>query len=74
MLPFVNTALASRRPFLQAVDQLRTEGVGILLGPGEIEPHSPGTGDGQLDSFPWALAVHEAERLAITDGAEGAGA
>jgi phosphopantothenoylcysteine synthetase/decarboxylase len=64
MLPFVNTALASRRPFLRAVDQLRTEGVRILFGPGEIEPHLPGTGGGQLDAFPWELALYEAERLA----------
>ena len=61
MLPFVNTALASRRPFLQAVDLLR---VRILLGPGGIEPHPPGTGGGQLAAFPWGLALHEAERLA----------
>ena len=64
LLPFVNTALASRRPFLRAADQLRAEGVRILLGPGEIEPHLPGTGGGQLDTFPWGLALHEAERLA----------
>lgn len=63
MLPFVNTALASRRPFLRAVDQLRAEGVRILLGPGEIEPHPPGTGGHQLDAFPWELALHEAERM-----------
>jgi hypothetical protein len=64
LLPFVNTALASRWPFLRAVDQLRAEGVRILLGPGGIEPHPPGTGGGQLDAFPWGLALHEAERLA----------
>jgi flavoprotein len=63
MLPFVNTALASRRPFLRAVDQLRAEGLRILLGPGEIEPHPPGTGGEQLDAFPWELALYEAERM-----------
>jgi phosphopantothenoylcysteine synthetase/decarboxylase len=63
ILPFVNTALASRRPFLRAVDQLRAEGVRILLGPGEFEPHPPGTGGEQLDAFPWELALREAERL-----------
>jgi hypothetical protein len=41
VLPFVNTALASRIPFRRSVDSLRTEGVRILLGPGGIEPHRP---------------------------------
>jgi len=63
MLPFVNTALAGRRPFQRSVDQLRTEGVRILLGPGEFEPHPPGTGGKQLDTFPWELALNETERL-----------
>lgn len=63
ILPFVNTALAGRHPFLRAVDQLRAEGVRILLGPGEFEPHPPGTGGEQLNAFPWELALHEAERL-----------
>jgi hypothetical protein len=44
ILPFVNTALAARQPFLVAVDALRAEGVHILFGPGEWLPHRPGTG------------------------------
>jgi hypothetical protein len=63
ILPFVNSALASRRPFQHAVNQLRDEGVRILLGPGEFEPHPPGTGGQQLASFPWSLALDEAEHL-----------
>jgi phosphopantothenoylcysteine synthetase/decarboxylase len=63
ILPFVNTALAGRRPFLRAVNQLRAEGVRILLGPGEFEPHPPGTGGEQLEAYPWELALYEAERL-----------
>jgi phosphopantothenoylcysteine synthetase/decarboxylase len=63
MLPFVNTALASRRPFRDAVSKLFDEGVRILLGPGEFEPHPPGTGSEQLASFPWQLALDETERL-----------
>jgi phosphopantothenoylcysteine synthetase/decarboxylase len=63
VLPFLNTALAGRRPFRRAIGQLRDEGVRVLLGPGEIEPHPPGTGGQQLDSFPWQLALDEAERL-----------
>src|SRR5712692_5262590 len=63
MLPFVNSALASRHPFQRAVRQLRDEGVCVLLGPGEFEPHPPATGGQQLDAFPWQLALDEAERL-----------
>jgi hypothetical protein len=63
MLPFVNSALAARHPCQRAVAQLRGEGVRVLLGPGEFEPHPPGTGGQQLDAFPWQLALDEAERL-----------
>ena len=63
VLPFVNTALATRQPFQRSVGLLRGEGVRVLLGPGEIEPHLPGTGGQQLDAFPWQLALDEAERL-----------
>jgi transcriptional regulator with XRE-family HTH domain len=34
ILPFVNSALASRAPFSQSVEQLRAEGIRILFGPG----------------------------------------
>ena len=67
ILPFVNSALASRRPFRRSVDWLRDEGVRILLGPGEVEPHAPGTGDQHVDAFPWQLALDEAGRLARND-------
>jgi hypothetical protein len=63
-LPFVNSALASRRPFQRSVGQLRDEGVRVLLGPGEYEPHAPGTGGKYVDAFPWELAFDEADRLA----------
>jgi len=63
VLPFVNTALASRAPFRRSVESLRDEGVRILLGPGEFEPHPPRTGRGPAGSFPWILALDEAERL-----------
>ncbi|HEX6076005.1 MAG TPA: flavoprotein [Micromonosporaceae bacterium] len=64
VLPFVNSALASRRPFLRSVHALRDEGVRVLFGPGEFQPHPPGSGGGQLDSFPWHLALSEAEAMA----------
>jgi Flavoprotein len=63
VLPFVNTALAGRAPFQRAVQALRDEGVRVLFGPGEFEPHPPGTGGTRIPSFPWTLALAEAERL-----------
>jgi phosphopantothenoylcysteine synthetase/decarboxylase len=63
VLPFVNTALASRMPFRKAIEALRTEGVRIIFGPGEFEPHAPGTGGTRIPMFPWRLALDEAERL-----------
>ncbi|GGN92663.1 flavoprotein [Actinoplanes lobatus] len=53
VLPCVQTALASRIPFRASVDQLRAEGIRVLFGPGEFEPHEPGA----LTDFPWHLAV-----------------
>jgi phosphopantothenoylcysteine synthetase/decarboxylase len=63
VLPFVNSALASRRPFRRSVEALRAEGVSILIGPGGIEPHPPHTGEALIDSYPWHLALAEADRL-----------
>jgi phosphopantothenoylcysteine synthetase/decarboxylase len=53
VLPFVNSALASRRPFVRAVESLRAEGVRVLFGPGKWEPHPPGRGGERVASFPW---------------------
>lgn len=60
VLPFVNSALAARKPFQAAVESLRAEGVRVLFGPGEWEPHPPGTGNEQFASFPWAAALDAA--------------
>jgi phosphopantothenoylcysteine synthetase/decarboxylase len=57
VLPFVNSALAGRAPFKESVEALRGEGVRVLLGPGEFEPHPPGSGGGRIAGFPWHLAV-----------------
>jgi phosphopantothenoylcysteine synthetase/decarboxylase len=62
VLPFVNSALAARAPFRRSVDELRREGVHILLGPGGVEPHEPHTGGELIASYPWHLALNEAER------------
>ena len=56
-LPFVNSALADRAPFKDSVNALRSEGVRILLGPGEFEPHPPGSGGDRISDFPWQLAI-----------------
>lgn len=61
VLPFVNTALASRAPFRTSVETLRREGVRILLGPGAFEPHQPRTGD--TVTYPWHLTLDEVDRL-----------
>ncbi|MDX6394695.1 MAG: hypothetical protein QOJ73_5758 [Streptosporangiaceae bacterium] len=63
VLPFVNSALAARTPFRRSVEELRREGVRILLGPGGVEPHEPHTGGDLIDAYPRHLALDEAERL-----------
>jgi hypothetical protein len=63
VMPFVNSALAARTPFRNAVEQLRTEGVRILLGPGQFEPHAPNTGADRLDTYPWRRALDDLDDL-----------
>jgi hypothetical protein len=65
VLPFVNTALAGRTPFRRSVDALRAEGVRILLGPGGFQPHPPRTGGNLIETYPWHLALDEAEHLVL---------
>ena len=62
VLPFINTALASRSPFRTSVETLRSEGVTVLLGPGAFEPHPPRTGDTVTSTYPWHLTLDETER------------
>lgn len=66
VLPFVNSALASRPPFRRSAEALRAEGVRILLGSGGIQPHPPRTGSDLIDSYPWHLALDEADRMLST--------
>ncbi|MGI5491026.1 flavoprotein [Microtetraspora malaysiensis] len=63
VLPFVNSALASREPFRRSVETLRAEGVHVLLGPGEFEPHAPSTGAEVIDTYPWHLTISELEKF-----------
>ncbi|BCB74546.1 hypothetical protein GCM10022251_81150 [Phytohabitans flavus] len=57
ILPFVNSALAARRPFERAVAALRDEGVQIIYGPGQWVAHPRGTGGQHLATFPWRAAL-----------------
>ncbi|GAA3139649.1 hypothetical protein GCM10010466_33450 [Planomonospora alba] len=59
VLPFVNTAFASRVPFRRGVESLRAEGVHVLLGPGQFEPHAPGSGADRLHIYPRHLALKQ---------------
>lgn len=61
VLPFVNTALAGRTAFQKSVDELRSEAIRVLIGPGQFEPHAPGTGGTRIDAFPWALTLSAVE-------------
>lgn len=63
VLPFVNSALASRAAFRRSVDTLRSEGVYVLLGPGAFEPHQPRNGSGLIEHYPWQLALDTADHL-----------
>lgn len=65
VLPFINSALADRAPLQAAVARLRSEGVRVLLGPGQFEPHPPGHGRGRIAAFPWLRALDEATALAV---------
>ncbi|WP_405088332.1 flavoprotein [Microbispora sp. NBC_01389] len=58
ILPFVNSALAARKPFRHSIDSLRGEGIAVLLGAEQFEPHPPNAGGDQIDTFPWDLALN----------------
>jgi phosphopantothenoylcysteine synthetase/decarboxylase len=58
ILPFVNSALAGREPFKRSVDALRSEGFVLLLEEeGGVVPHEPGTGEAEMECYPWGLAL-----------------
>ncbi|MCC5580667.1 flavoprotein [Microtetraspora sp. AC03309] len=63
ILPFVNSALASREPFRRSVETLRAEGVHVLLGPGQFEPHTPSTGGYRMGDPFWVIAINGIEDL-----------
>ena len=63
VLPFVNSALAGRRVFCRSIDELREDGVRVLLGTGEFVPHVPGTGGQKIDTFPWWMTLDAVEDM-----------
>jgi hypothetical protein len=63
VLPFVNSALAAFPAFQRSVALLRDTGIDVIHGPRRLEPHPPGTGSSKFDTFPWHLALDEADAL-----------
>ncbi|KAB2339225.1 flavoprotein [Actinomadura rudentiformis] len=61
VLPFVNSALAANPVFMRSIGELRAMGVRVLFGPGEFEPHPPGTGGTRLDAYPWESVLDAVE-------------
>ncbi|MFG1708247.1 flavoprotein [Nonomuraea sp. M3C6] len=59
VLPFVNSALAARTAFRRSVEELRADGVCVLFGPGQFEPHEPSSGADRFDSYPWKRVLAE---------------
>ncbi|MGH3392935.1 MAG: flavoprotein [Actinomadura sp.] len=66
VLPFINSALAANPVVSRSIAQLRAVGVRVLFGPGEFEPHPPGTGGSRLDTYPWDLTLDAVEDTRIT--------
>ena len=63
VLPFVNTALASRSPFRKSVASLRAEGIHILFEEDGVKPHEPHAGSNLIATYPWQIALDRAECL-----------
>ncbi|MEU8886752.1 flavoprotein [Streptomyces sp. NPDC048442] len=63
VLPFWSTALDAHPATRRSVNVLREWGVRVLYGPGEWEPHEPGTGGEQLEKYPWSRALRLAAEL-----------
>ncbi len=61
IVPFVNAALANRRPFQSSVASVRAEGVRVIFGSDDgWEPHEPGGAEASRRSFPWEAAARAA--------------
>jgi Flavoprotein len=61
MVPWVNAPLAAREPFRRSVEQLRAEGVSVVLL--RDDPAEPlGVENSEAGDFPWEQALDIAER------------
>ncbi len=56
VLPFVNSAYATRTPFRKSIESLRSEGVTVMIGPDMFKPHP--TGKGNTRDFPWEKPLY----------------
>ena len=64
VLPFVNTALASRHPFKNSMQILANEGDPSLIRIERWTPHSPGSGGNRISDFPWHVLIQSLSGLA----------
>lgn len=63
VVPWVNAPLAAREPFRRSLDQLRGEGVHVLLREGDAGARPLGMEDSDRDAFPWQRALDVAQGL-----------
>ncbi|MFI0453949.1 flavoprotein [Actinomadura sp. 6N118] len=63
VLPFVNSALAANPVLNRSIAELRSLGVRVLYGPGEFEPHPPGTGGTRLNTYPWVMTLDALDEI-----------
>lgn len=66
VVPFVNSALASRAPYKNALESLRREGVRIIEGEDDgWLPHAPGAGAVRQRDFPWRKALEVVDEAVV---------
>lgn len=56
-LPFTNRAQAAHPAFDRSIAELRSWGATVLYGSEVYSLHEPGEGGGQIDRYPWHLAL-----------------
>jgi hypothetical protein len=66
-LPFFNRALAKHPAWRRSIETLREIGVTVLVSPDVYEPHTPGTGDDVLRTYPWQAALSAMESILSVD-------
>jgi hypothetical protein len=62
MVPWVNAPLAARAPFRRSLDQLRDEGVRMVLREDDSAAQPFGVDSADVEAFPWQIALDIAER------------